>query len=178
MDHAQLTDRFSSCAKCEGAGRDRFFSDGNGTNGIMFVFERAKLLNSRPALLSVFERTVLSDLLCLFDVDIENVYMTSLQKCCLVSPGTARNCLDFLRWQFKLLRPERIVCFGEAVSKVLIGEEFLPDRDNGSEFKKGNVLFYGVSSLETALSSDEKKMILFSDFQKIFKDYMEKSFDK
>lgn len=75
-----------------------------------------------------------------------DVYIANIVKC---RPPENRNpqddeckaCLDYLRWQVKLINPSIIVCLGSVASKNLIDPDFMISKERGQFVKKGNIYF-------------------------------------
>lgn len=156
MTHSQLKEALDGCSRCKAENKNRLLGESKGEKGIMLVFYSPVEIEGKASLLTVGERVHLMNILSLFDICESNVYMTSLVKCALKTPSVAfeEACLPYLRWQFRLLRPKKVICFGERTAKRLIAPDFALERSHGLAFNKGGTDFYGTYEV-SALPVDE-----------------------
>jgi uracil-DNA glycosylase family 4 len=101
-----------------------------------------------------------------------DVYIANVVKC---RPPENRNplddecqaCLDFLRWQVKLINPKIIVCLGAVSSKKLIDENFKISLQRGQFVRKGNFYFMPTYHPSYLLRNQASKKEAWEDFKKV-----------
>jgi DNA polymerase len=93
---------------------------------------------------------LLDDMLKIIGLDrTRNIYIANIVKC---RPPKNRDplnteqdaCIDYLRGQFKLLKPKIVVCLGRIAAYKLIGEDFKITRDHGKWYDKDGVRFMAL----------------------------------
>ena len=110
----------------------------------------------------------------LFAVDIprEDVYIANILKC---RPPKNRDpkpeeedlCIDWLRGQFRLLRPKMIVCLGRISAMRLIKPDFKITAEHGKWFEKNGVWMCAVYHPSALLRDPRKKDDMLIDMKKI-----------
>jgi len=108
----------------------------------------------------------------------EEVYIANIVKC---RPPNNRNpyedeskaCIEYLRWQVKIIDPDIIVCLGAVSARNIIDKDFKITQSRGIWYKKGK--FHIIASYHpAALLRDESKMkYAWEDFKSIKKKYEE-----
>lgn len=101
-----------------------------------------------------------------------DVYIANIVKC---RPPDNRNpfedesnaCLDYLRWQVKLVQPAIIVCLGAVAAKNLINPDMSISRERGKFSKKGNIYFMPTYHPSYLLRNELAKKDAWEDFKKI-----------
>jgi uracil-DNA glycosylase family 4 len=101
-----------------------------------------------------------------------DVYIANIVKC---RPPENRDplddeceaCLDYLRWQVKLINPKIIVCLGSVSSRKLISEDFKISRQRGQFVKKGNFYFMPTYHPSYLLRNEASKKDAWDDFKKV-----------
>lgn len=99
-----------------------------------------------------------------------NVYIANIVKC---RPPQNRDpkedeqelCIDWLRAQTRLIKPDIIVCLGRIAAQKLISPDFRVTRQHGEFIKKGNILFMGTFHPAALLRNPLNKPDALSDFQ-------------
>ena len=99
-----------------------------------------------------------------------NVYIANIVKC---RPPQNRDpkedeqelCMDWLRAQTRLIKPDIIVCLGRIAAQKLISPDFKVTRQHGEFIKKGNMLFMGTFHPAALLRNPLNKPDALSDFQ-------------
>ena len=102
----------------------------------------------------------------------KNVYIANMVKCRPPQnrdqkPDEQELCLDWLRQQFKIIRPKIIICVGRIAAQKLISPDFKVTRQHGQFIKKGNILFMGTFHPAALLRNEAQKADALSDFQKL-----------
>ena len=175
----QLEQSINNCKKCRlcqnrnnivfGEGKKNaklmFIGEGPGADediqGKPFVGKAGKLMNM------AFETV---------GIDREKVYITNIVKC---RPPSNRNpendeamaCLNYLRNQVILIKPEIIVLLGSVALKNILGQEYGITASRGKWIEKKGIL-YMPTWHPAALLRDETKKI---DFIKDLKEVVEKT---
>lgn len=167
----------ADCLKCEKCGlcatrtnvvfgtgnenaRIMFVGEGPGENedlqGEPFVGKAGQLLDKYLEVVGLSRKT--------------NVYIANIVKC---RPPQNRDpehaeqdaCIDWLRAQTLLIKPQIIVCLGRIAAQKLISEDFRVTRQHGEFIKKGNILFMGTFHPAALLRNPANKADALSDFQ-------------
>ena len=102
----------------------------------------------------------------------EDVYIANIVKCRppqnrVPTPEEANACLDFLRGQFRLIRPSIIVCLGATPSRYILDESVRITRDRGNWTKRGNVWIMPTFHPAALLRDESKKWDAWEDFKMI-----------
>jgi DNA polymerase len=98
---------------------------------------------------------LLDDMLSIIDIDRTNCYIANIVKC---RPPQNRDpleteqdaCIEYLRNQVALIRPNIIVCLGRIAAKRIIREDYRITREHGQWTQKNGVwvtAFYHPSAL-------------------------------
>lgn len=162
-----------SCNKCElcenrhnvvvGVGNPRakvmFIGEGPGENedlqGEPFVGRGGQLLDK---------------MLTAVDLDRHsNIYIANIVKC---RPPKNRDpkpeeqdiCINWLRNQVKLIKPQIIVCLGRIAAAKIIKEDIKITKEHGMFFKKGNTLMMPMLHPAAILRNPNLKPEAFNDF--------------
>lgn len=120
-------------------------------------------------------------MLAAIDIEIDDVYITSLLKCALpashtVSPKEIRCCTEYLKQQVQLIQPELIVVLGETAIRCLLQKDLTLDdyramnpdtgsRDQQHEFE--SVPLFVSYSPHELLKQVENKRKAWSDLQQL-----------
>lgn len=99
----------------------------------------------------------------------KNVYIANMVKC---RPPKNRDpkpeeqdmCLEWLREQFKIIRPKIIVCVGRISAQKLIGPDFRVTKEHGSFIEKNGVLMMGTFHPAAILRNPNNKEAAFGDW--------------
>ena len=173
-----LEEVVSKCKKCRLCqNRNNIvFGEGNKKTKLMFIGEGPGAdedIQGRPfvgkagKLMNMAFETV--------GIDRKTVYITNIVKC---RPPSNRNpendeamaCLDYLRNQVILIKPEIIVLLGSVALKNILGQEYGITASRGKWIQKKGIL-YMPTWHPAALLRDETKKI---DFIKDLKEVVEK----
>lgn len=98
-----------------------------------------------------------------------NIYIANIVKC---RPPKNRDpkpeeqdiCINWLRNQVKLIRPEIIVCLGRISAAKIIKSDIRISKEHGMFFKKGNVLMMPMLHPAAILRNPNLKPEAFNDF--------------
>ena len=164
----QLEESINNCKKCRLCqNRNNIvFGEGNKSAKLMFIGEGPGAdedIQGRPfvgkagKLMNMAFETV--------GIDRDKVYITNIVKC---RPPSNRNpendeamaCLDYLRNQVILIKPEVIVLLGSVALKNILGQEYGITASRGKWIEKKGI-FYMPTWHPAALLRDETKKIDF-----------------
>ena len=76
-------------------------------------------------------------------------------------------CIDYLRGQFKLLKPKIVVCLGRISAGRLIGEDFKISRDHGKWYDKDGVRFMALYHPAALLRDPRRRPETFVDLKEL-----------
>ena len=99
----------------------------------------------------------------------KNVYIANMVKC---RPPKNRDpkpeeqdiCIDWLREQFKIIRPKIIVCVGRISAQKLISPDFRVTKEHGEFIEKNGVLMMGTYHPAAILRNPNNKEAAFRDW--------------
>ncbi|QSX06933.1 uracil-DNA glycosylase [Sedimentibacter sp. zth1] len=149
------------------------FGEGNANSVIMFVGEGPGYnedLQGRPFVGKagqLFEKMIKS-----INLTREDIYITNIVKC---RPPKNRNpmddeqelCIDYLRWQVKLINPKIIVCLGSVAAKKLIYSNKTITSMRGKWVDKGGILFTAIYHPSYLLRNESAKKDAWQDLKSI-----------
>jgi len=149
------------------------FGEGNENADIMFVGEGPGYnedMQGRPFVGKAGQ--LLDKMIEAIKFKRKDVYIANIVKC---RPPENRNpfddesnaCIDYLRWQVKLIEPKIIVCLGAVSAKSLINSELSISRQRGQFVKKGNIYFMPTYHPSYLLRNESAKKDAWQDFKKI-----------
>ncbi len=164
-----------SCHKCRLAEtrNNVVFGEGNENADIMFVGEGPGYnedIQGRPFVGKAGQ--LLDKMIEAIGFKRNDVYIANIVKC---RPPENRNpledecskCLDYLRWQVKLIKPKIIVCLGAVSAKNLINPDFSISRQRGQFVKKGDIYFMPTYHPSYLLRNELAKKDSWNDFKNI-----------
>lgn len=163
------------CSKCRLAETrtNVVFGEGNEHADIMFVGEGPGYnedMQGRPFVGKAGQ--LLDKMIEAIKLKRSDVYIANVVKC---RPPENRNpledeseaCLDYLRWQVKLIQPKIIVCLGAVSAKNLINPDLSISRQRGDFVKKGSIYFMPTYHPSYLLRNEAAKKDAWEDFKKI-----------
>ncbi len=171
----ELEEAVNKCHSC-GLCRERHnavFGVGDKTSPIMFVGEGPGYyedMQGEPFVGAAGQ--LLDKMLGAIGLSRENVYIANVVKCRPPKnrdplPEEQEACMNFLRWQFVLLRPKIIVCLGRIAAKALITPDFAITRDRGKWYYKKGVQFTATFHPSALLRDESKKPFAWEDMKAI-----------
>lgn len=109
----------------------------------------------------------------LYSVDLsreKNIYIANIVKC---RPPKNRDpkpdeqvaCTDWLRNQYKLMKPKIVVCLGRIAAAKIIKPDIKITKEHGIFFEKGGVLMMAMLHPAAVLRDPRRKPEAFHDFQ-------------
>lgn len=155
------------------------FGEGNPKATIMFIGEGPGFNEDKQGRPFVGAAGHLFDrMLNAIELKREDVYIANIVKC---RPPNNRNplteetrvCIEYLRWQVKLINPKIIVCLGAVSAQNIISRDFKITKDRGIWVELGN--FYVMPTYHPAalLRDENKKRPAWEDFKNIKRKYEE-----
>ena len=116
---------------------------------------------------------LLDDMLKIIGLDRnENIYIANIVKC---RPPQNRDplnteqeaCMDWLRAQYRLIKPKVVVCLGRIAAKALIKDDFKITQEHGRWFDKDGVKFTAIYHPAALLRDPGKRPETFVDLKEI-----------
>lgn len=163
------------CSKCRlsQTRTNVVFGEGNENADIMFIGEGPGYnedVQGRPFVGKAGQ--LLDKMIEAIGLKRNDVYIANIVKC---RPPENRNplddeceaCIDYLRWQVKLIKPKIIVCLGAVSAKNLIDRNLSISRQRGSFVKKGNIYFMPTYHPSYLLRNESAKKDAWSDFKAV-----------
>ena len=127
-------------------------------SGIPFVGPAGKLLDDMLAIIGL-DRT-------------KNVYIANIVKC--RPPGNRdphaeeqEACIDWLREQYKLIRPKIVICLGRIAACALIKDDFKITKEHGKWFDVGGTKFTAIYHPSALLRDPSRRPETFEDLMEI-----------
>lgn len=155
------------------------FGEGNSKASIMFVGEGPGYYEDKIGRPFVGRAGQLLDkMLKAIGLKREDVYIANIVKC---RPPKNRNplegesqvCIEFLRWQVKIIEPDIIVCLGAVAARNIIDKNFRITKSRGTWYKKGNFNMIATYHPAALLRDESKKKDAWEDFKSIRDTYKE-----
>ena len=171
----QLEESITNCKKCRLCqNRNNIvFGEGNKNAKLMFIGEGPGAdedIQGRPfvgkagKLMNMAFETV--------GIDREKVYITNIVKC---RPPSNRNpendeamsCLNYLRNQVILIKPEIIVLLGSVAVKNILGQEYGITASRGKWIEKKGILYMPTWHPAALLRDETKKIDFINDLKEV-----------
>jgi DNA polymerase len=141
--------RCKKCNLCQ-TRNNAVFGEGNSNANIMLVGEGPGYnedLTGKPFVGKAGQ--LLDKMLQAINLSRAEIYITNIVKC---RPPNNRNpledesivCLDYLRYQVRLIQPKIIVCMGAVAAKHLISSDISITKERGKWTRKGTIDFIPV----------------------------------
>ena len=157
------------------------FGEGSPENTIMFIGEGPGYHEDQLGKPFVGKAGLLFDkMLAAIDLTRKDIYITNIVKC---RPPNNRNpseaegekCLDFLRWQVKIVDPKIIVCLGAVAAKKIIRKDFKITTERGIWYQRGKFRIMATYHPAALLRDSNKKGEAWEDWQAIKQMYLKLS---
>ena len=106
------------------------------------------------------------------DLTREDVYIANIVKC---RPPNNRNplenesktCIEFLRWQVKIVDPDIIICLGAVAARNIIDKDFRITKNRGIWYERGKFNIMATYHPAALLRDINKKKDAWEDFKSI-----------
>ena len=121
---------------------------------------------------------LLDKMLGAINLTVDDVYIANVVKC---RPPHNRDpkeeeqqaCMNYLRYQFKLVEPKIVVCLGRIAAQAIIDKDFRITRQRGQWFERKGYWFTATYHPSALLRDAEKKRPAWEDFKSIRDKYEE-----
>ena len=171
----ELKSRCNSCSKC-GLCQTRHnvvFGVGPENARIMFIGEgpgEQEDLQGEPFVGAAGK--LLDDMLSIIDLNRENCYIANIVKC---RPPNNRDpsdeeqnaCIDYLRNQVALIKPQIIVCLGRIAAKRIIDPDYRITKSHGQWIDRNDVWITAIYHPSALLRDPSKRPETFDDLLSI-----------
>lgn len=102
----------------------------------------------------------------------EDVYVTNVIKCHPPAnrdpfPDEQEKCIEYLKYETALIKPEVIVCLGRIAAQRIIKPDFRITKEHGTFIYRMNTWLTGVYHPSAILRNQDKMEETFEDFKKI-----------
>lgn len=175
----ELREYVKHCRKCElyKERKNSVFGQGNETADIMFIGEGPGYHEDMQGVTFIGPAgKLLTKALENIQLSRDEVYIANIVKC---RPQNNRNplkeemnaCIDYLRYQVKIIKPKIIVCLGSISSKNIIDEEFKITKERGKWIYKKNIWIMPTYHPAAVLRDTNKEKPFFDDFEEIKNKY-------
>jgi len=182
----QLEESIHQCDKCvlHKTRKQALVGRGNQSAELMFVVLSPSARDDGNGIIcSDAVNDLFSKMLAAIDINIDDVYISSLLKCAVpanhtISPKEIRSCDDHLKQQIQLIRPRLLVVLGETAVRCLLQKNLSIDDFRAMNPGLGNLgqqyLFESIPvfisySPEELLQQVEDKRKAWSDLQQLQK---------
>lgn len=175
MDWDELEHCVAGCTECRLCERRKHtvLGEGNRQAKIMLVGEGPGAQEDeegRPFVGAAGQ--LLDKMLAAIHLSRDDVYIANVVKC---RPPGNRNplpeereaCLNYLRWQTKLIHPKMIVCLGTVAAQTIIGPEARITRVRGQFIERKGYVITGTYHPAALLRDDRLKVDAWHDLQAI-----------
>jgi len=166
-----LEEIIKSCDRCQlcKTKKNYVISDGNISSNIMIVGEAPGKTEDETGKVFVGPAGQLLDkMLGSIDLDRNKVYITNILKC---HPPQNRNplpieqeaCIEYLRWQFKIMKPKVVVLLGSVACKAMINKDFAITKQHGKPIDIKGTIFLPTFHPSYLLRDPSKKKLAWQD---------------
>ncbi|MBZ2176053.1 uracil-DNA glycosylase [Schnuerera sp. xch1] len=149
------------------------FGEGNPNAKIMFVGEGPGFNEDKMGRPFVGRAGQLLDkMMESIELKRQDIYITNIVKC---RPSNNRNphesesktCIEYLRWQVKIIDPTIIVCLGAVAAKNIIDKNFKITHRRGIWYDKGKFSIIATYHPAALLRDESKKKGVWEDLKSI-----------
>ncbi len=171
----------AQCRRCPLAeNRTRVvFGEGNPQAKIMFIGEGPGYHEDQQGRPFVGRAGQLLDkMLAAIQLSRKDVYIANVVKCRPPNnrdplPAEVEVCINYLRWQYKLIRPKILVCLGAVAARHIIAPDFSITRGRGQWVQKAGVWILPTYHPAALLRDPAKKKESWEDLQSLRARYNE-----
>ncbi len=149
------------------------FGEGNEENRIMFIGEGPGYHEDQMGRPFVGRAGELFDkMLSAIDLTRADVYIANIVKCRPPNNRNpleeeSKNCIEFLRWQVKIVDPDIIVCLGAVAAGNIIQKDFRITKNRGIWYDRGKFNVIATYHPAAILRDIHKKKDAWEDFKSI-----------
>ncbi len=175
LDWEQLQQRCENCVRCElcQTRTNVVFGIGKPDADIMFIGEgpgEKEDLQGEPFVGAAGK--LLDDMMSIIDLTRENVYIANIVKC--RPPGNRDPkeeeqdaCIDYLRNQFALVKPQIIICLGRIAAKKVIDPDYRITDSHGQWRCRNGLWMTAIYHPSALLRDPSKRPETFRDLLRI-----------
>ena len=164
-----------NCQKCDlwKTRRNVVIGKGNKNADIMFIGEgpgEQEDIQGYPFVGPAGQ--LLDRMLAAIDMSVDDVYIANIVKC---RPPSNRDpkeeeqqaCINYLRYQLKLIEPKIIVCLGRIAAKAIIDPDFKITKQRGQWVERKGYWITATYHPSALLRDESKKRPAWEDFKSI-----------
>jgi DNA polymerase len=180
-NYTDMEKTIQTCTNCvlQQTRKQALSGRGNTSAKLMFVLLSPNETDESNDLLCSGEAgDLFGKMLAAININIDDVYITSLLKCKVpvnhtVSPGEIQSCNKFLKQQIQFVQPERVVVLGETTARCLLQKELSIDEsramnESATQQLDSVPLFFSYAP-EELLQQPENKRKAWTDLQQLQK---------
>lgn len=165
----------SICQKCDLAKtrNNIVFGSGDINSKILFVGEGPGQQEDLTGLPFVGRSgKLLDELLQEINLSREKIYIANIVKCRPPGnrdplPEEIAACINYLRWQFKIIKPKIMICVGRIAAQKIIKTDFRVTQEHGKWFNKKNIDIMGTFHPAALLRNPKNLVYAREDFKNI-----------
>ena len=173
----ELEESINNCEKCKLC-KNRthiVFGTGNKESKIMFIGEGPGADEDREGIPFVGKAgQLMNKALDGLGIKREEIYIANIVKC---RPPNNRDpqkdeaeaCLDYLRNQVMLVKPEKVVLLGRIALQNILGEEYKITASRGKWIEKNGIKYMPTWHPAALLRDESKKIEFWKDLKEVFK---------
>lgn len=173
----ELEESINNCEKCKLC-KNRthiVFGTGNKESKIMFIGEGPGADEDREGIPFVGKAgQLMNKALEGLGIKREEIYIANIVKC---RPPNNRDpqkdeaeaCLDYLRNQVMLVKPEKVVLLGRIALQNILGEEYKITASRGKWIEKNGIKYMPTWHPAALLRDESKKIEFWKDLKEVFK---------
>jgi len=185
VNYLQIEETIQQCTKCDlhKTRKQALAGRGNQSAELMFVVLSPGTSDDASGVICGGEANVLfSKMLAAIDININDVYLSSLLKCVVpmnhtVAPKEIQSCNDYLKQQIQLMQPKLLVVLGETAIRCLLQKDLSIDEyrvmNNAIPLERYSQLesipLFVSYSPEELMQQPENKRKAWSDLQQLQK---------
>ena len=171
----ELEKSIINCKKCKlCTGRSNIvFGEGNKEADIMLIGEGPGADEDKQGLPFVGKAgQLMNKAFQGLGIDRNKVYIANVVKCRppgnrVPEPDEAKECLDYLRNQVILVRPQIIVLMGSTALQNILGKEYKITASRGHWIEKKGIMYMPTWHPAALLRDENKKIEFWRDFKKV-----------
>lgn len=171
----ELESLCNSCQKCElcKTRHNVVVGKGNHSARVMFVGEAPGQTEDEQGEPFVgVAGQLFSDMLLIMGLTRDEVYITNILKCRPPHnrdphPSEQLACIDYLKSQLNLVKPELVVCLGRIAAMQLISSDYKITRQHGEFVKKDDYFITALYHPSALLRDESKRPETYPDLKKI-----------
>ena len=181
VNYSNIEEAIQQCTNCQlhKTRKQALAGRGNQSAELMFVVLAPNTSDDESGVICSGEADALfSKMLAAIDININDVYLSSLLKCSVpinhtVSPKEIQSCNEHLKQQIQLIQPKLLVVLGETAVRCLLQKDLSIDdcraRNEGMQHRIESVPLFVSYSPEELLQRPENKRKAWSDLQQLQK---------